>query len=70
MQTSPHTGDGLPKLAYRIDEAVSASGLARTALFEAIARGDLRSFRAGKRRLIVADSLRAYLVRRASREAA
>lgn len=70
MQTSPQTGDGLPKLAYRIDEAVSVSGLARTALFEAIQRGELRSFRAGKRRLIVADSLRAHIDRLASREAA
>jgi hypothetical protein len=65
-----HSRNAAEVLAYRMDEAERVSGLARTALFEAIARGDLKSFRAGKRRLILADSLREHLHRLADRTAA
>ena len=58
------------KLAYRIEEAVDATGLARSAIFERIRRGELKSFRAGKRRLVLADSLRDLVHRLADAEAA
>ena len=71
MSRTPGTLEGAApasaKLAYRMEEAVSCSGLTRTYIFDAIARGAVRSFRQGKRRLILADSLRAHLVELASR---
>ena len=41
------------KIAYRIDEAVKASGLGRTFLYERIASGELKSIKVGGRRLIL-----------------
>jgi excisionase family DNA binding protein len=49
------------KLAYRIDEAGSATGLSRSTLYGLIASGRLRSIKAAGRRLILADDLRAFL---------
>ncbi|WKL56111.1 hypothetical protein Q1W73_10400 [Asticcacaulis sp. ZE23SCel15] len=43
------------KLAYRIDEAVKASGLGRSFLYEKMAEGKLRSVKVGGRRLITAQ---------------
>lgn len=45
------------KLAYRIDEAVKASGLGRTFLYERIASGELKSIKVGGRRLILREDL-------------
>jgi excisionase family DNA binding protein len=49
------------KLAYRIDEAVKASGLGRSFLYEQIAGGALKSFKVGGRRLIARADLEAFL---------
>jgi|GEM_PF-1874198 len=49
------------KLAYRIDEAVKASGLGRSFLYEQIAGGTLKSFKVGGRRLIAHADLEAFL---------
>ncbi len=49
------------KLAYRVDEAVKASGLGRSFLYEHMASGDLPSIRIGGRRLILHDDLVAFL---------
>jgi excisionase family DNA binding protein len=49
------------KLAYRIDEAVKASGLGRSFLYEQIAGGPLKSFKVGGRRLIAHADLEAFL---------
>lgn len=49
------------KLAYRIDEAVKASGLGRSFLYEQIAGGALKSFKVGGRRLIAHADLEAFL---------
>ncbi len=56
----PHQHAGEP-LAVSIPEAVRLSGIGRTKLYEAIASGDLPSFKAGRRRLIPTQGLRAYL---------
>jgi excisionase family DNA binding protein len=50
------------KLAYRIDQAAEASGLGRSKLYEEIALGRLRAFKAGGRRLIWHEDLVAYLL--------
>jgi excisionase family DNA binding protein len=49
------------KIAYRIDEAVKASGLGRTFLYERIASGELKSVKVGGRRLILRSDLVAFL---------
>lgn len=49
------------KLAYGIDEAVKASGLGRSFLYEQIASGELKSVKIGKRRLILHDELVRFL---------
>ncbi len=51
------------KLAFRINEAVSASGLGRSFLYEEMKSGALTSFKAGGRRLIMRADLLAYLER-------
>lgn len=44
-----------------IPTAGRMSGLSRTFMYEAMARGDIRSVKAGRRRLVLVASLRAYL---------
>lgn len=48
-------------LAYTLPRAVQASGLARTRLYDLIEKGDVAAFKAGRRTMIRADSLRSYL---------
>ena len=50
------------KLAYSIDEFASASGLGRTRLYDAIAAGQLRARKFGKRTVILVDDGRAFLM--------
>lgn len=59
----------LQPLAVSPEEAAHASGTTRTAVYEAIARGDLMSFKAGRRRLILIEELRAWLNRMAKEDA-
>ena len=59
----------LQPLAVSPEEAAHASGTTRTAVYEAIARGDLMSFKAGRRRLILIEELRAWLNRLAKENA-
>ena len=49
------------KISYRIDEAVKASGLGRSFLYERMAEGKLRSVKIGGRRLIMRKDLLAFL---------
>jgi excisionase family DNA binding protein len=55
-QTSPHN-----KIAYRIDEAVLASGLGRSTIYDEIKAGRLKSIKAAGRRLILRTDLESYL---------
>jgi hypothetical protein len=50
-------------LAYTIEAARDATGLARSRLFVLIASGELEARKAGRRTLIVGDSLRAYVAK-------
>lgn len=62
------TSDGSPRpdrpppavevLAYRVPDAVKASGIGRTKIYEMILSGELESVTIGRRRLIPADALR------------
>lgn len=51
------------KIAYRIDEAIKASGLGRTFLYERMASGELKSVKLGGRRLILHTDLVDFLTR-------
>lgn len=48
-------------LAFTIPEAVKVSGLSRSAIYEAMKRGDLRARKAGRRTLISTGDLQAFL---------
>jgi excisionase family DNA binding protein len=48
-------------LAYTVTRAVEVSGLSRSAIFEAVKAGELRSTKKGRRRLIFHESLVEYL---------
>jgi len=48
-------------IAVSIPDAVKASGRSRTALYDALKRGDLPAKKAGKRTLILVADLEEYL---------
>jgi hypothetical protein len=51
----------IPKLAYRVDEAVFACGLSTATLYRDIEAGLLKTRKRGRATLILADDLTAYL---------
>ena len=55
---SPMSGE---PISVDIPTACRMSGLSRSFLYEVLARGQVRSVRAGRRRLVLVDSLRAWL---------
>ncbi|MCY1366958.1 hypothetical protein D9M69_538700 [compost metagenome] len=59
----------LTPLAVGPEEAGRMTGHTRSAIYEAIARGDLESFKSGKRRLILIKQLEAWLNRMAKENA-
>jgi excisionase family DNA binding protein len=48
-------------IAVTIPDAVKASGISRTSIYEALKRGDLTARKAGRRTLISFADLQAYL---------
>lgn len=50
-------------IAVSPDEAARLSGIGRTTLFAALAKGDLPSIKIGTRRLIRVDAIRDWLLR-------
>lgn len=58
MDAQAKTAD---KLAYRIDEAVRASGLGRTTIYDEIKAHRLKSVKVAGRRLILREDLEAFL---------
>lgn len=65
----------MPKVAHVVplatgpDEAGRMTGHSRSAIYEAIAKGELESFKSGKRRLILIKSLENWLNRLAKTSA-
>lgn len=53
----------IPALALGIDEAARVIGVARSMLYEIVARGEIESFKLGRRRLILVKTLDAYINR-------
>ncbi len=52
---------GPDRMAYGIDEAAAALGVSRRHVYDLIARGELRSVKAGRRRLIPRTELERLL---------
>jgi excisionase family DNA binding protein len=55
-----HT-ETLSRLAYGINQAVEATSVGRSLLYEEIKAGKLKTFKIGTRTLIAADDLNAWL---------
>lgn len=52
---------GQEKLSYTVKEAVAATGFARARLYAAIADGSLKTFKAGRRRMVSRAALAAFI---------
>ena len=62
MTASPEEISPPPALiAYSVPGAMAATGLPRTTIFQLIQRGQIETRKIGRRRLILADSLRRYI---------
>ena len=53
--------DDKPRLAYGIEQAVEATSVGRSLLYEQIKAGKLKTFKIGTRTLIAAEDLNAWL---------
>ncbi len=51
----------VPAVLYRVDEAAAALRLSRSVLYELIRSGQLRSVKAGRRRLVPVAALSEYV---------
>lgn len=53
----------IEKLSYTISQFRAATGYSKNKTYSAIARGDLRTFKDGKRRMISAEAAREFITR-------
>lgn len=51
----------IPAVLYRVDEAADAMRLSRTAIYELIRSGQLRTVKLGRRRLVPVEALTEYV---------
>jgi len=49
------------RLTLSVDEAMSALGLGKTMFYELLGDGSIRSFKCGKKRLVIVESLRQWI---------
>jgi excisionase family DNA binding protein len=55
--------ESAPPLAVTVIEAARTCDLSKSSLYEALAKGEIEAVRAGRRTLVLGDSLRAYIQR-------
>jgi len=55
---------GQDKMAYGIEEAAEAVGITRTRAYQAIADGELRTYKDGRRRMVSARALAEYVAKK------
>lgn len=53
--------EAVPRLMYRLDECPQILGIGRTKVFEAIKSGQLETVMYGRRRLVTAAALEAFV---------
>jgi excisionase family DNA binding protein len=53
--------DPIERLAYTIEEACEATSLGRSKMLQLVYDGKVRSIKVGRRRLIIAESLRDFV---------
>ena len=53
----------VPAVLYRVEEAADALRLSRSLLYELIRSGELRTVKAGRRRLVPVEALAEYVAR-------
>nr|WP_314465284.1 helix-turn-helix domain-containing protein [uncultured Novosphingobium sp.] len=61
MNTPCVDGDVKMPRCYTVDEVKQATTLGRTAIYDFIAKGELKSFKLGKRTVVHADDLEAFI---------
>ncbi|MFF9553160.1 helix-turn-helix domain-containing protein [Methylobacterium fujisawaense] len=61
MLYQPRPAPHVEAEALTIEEACAASGLGTTYLYKAMAKGELRARKAGRRTIIMRDDLRSFL---------
>ncbi len=59
----------IPTLSVGIDDAARAIGVARCSMYDIVARGEVASFKLGRRRMILMSELTAYINRMAKENA-
>ena len=57
--------DLISPLSVGVDDSARLIGVARSMMYEILARGDLQSFKIGRRRLILVKDLEAFIDRQA-----
>ena len=60
--------DEPPRFSIGIDEVGPAVGISRTATYEAIRTGELKTFKYGRRRLVLIAELKAFIERIAKKQ--
>jgi excisionase family DNA binding protein len=48
-------------ISFSMEQAAAVTGLSRTRLYAAISAGDLRTFKAGRRRMVRAEQLKHFV---------
>jgi excisionase family DNA binding protein len=60
----------MEKIGYSIEEAVQASSIGRSLIYEEIRAGNLRATKIGRRTVILADDLKVWLLSKVQPKAA
>jgi hypothetical protein len=51
----------IPRISYTVPQFMAATGYSRNKTYAAIARGELRSFKDGRRRMISVEAAREFI---------